>query len=323
MRKRLAFGFLVFALLLSACNVAAPVQPTQGIDDIVQQTFVALTVQAAVAATPAPSTPDAPATFTPPPKDQTGSIAGSLSYPADSLPAMRVVAFSTTSDLFSYVDTLLGQNYYQIDNLPAGTYHVVAYSLGGGSFPVGLSGGFTQEMRGNTGDHTLVSVEVKGNQITQSINLGDWNAPAGAYPAMPGQVPPTPDGPKPLKPEGGITGHLSYPAEGRPDIMVVAFSTQYYPNGNFYYVFTTPSQDTYELVLPQGEYYIVAYALDPLGKPMGVVGGYTQAVPCGLSVSCTDHSLIPVPVAAGGAMGDIDPADWYAPEGSFPPYPLK
>ena len=322
MRKRLTFGFLLFALLLSACNVAAPAQPTQGIDDIVQQTFVALTVQAAIATTPAPSTPTVAATQSVA-DGQMGSIAGSLSYPADSLPAMRVVAFSTTSNLFSYVDTLLGQNYYQIDNLPAGTYHVVAYSLGGGSFPIGLSGGFTQEMRGNTGDHTLVSVEVKGGQITQSINLGDWNAPAGTYPVMPGQVPPTPDGPKPLKPEGGITGHLSYPAEGRPDIMVVAFSTQYYPNGNFYYTFTTPSQDTYELVLPQGEYYIVAYALDPFGNPMGVVGGYTQAVPCGLSVSCTDHSLIPVPVAAGGALSDINPADWYAPEGSFPPYPLK
>lgn len=322
MRKRLTLGFLMFALLLSACNMVAPAQPTQGIDDIVQQTFVALTVQAAVATTPAPSTPTVAATQ-PAPSGQMGSIAGSLSYPADSLPAMRVVAFSTTSNLFSYVDTLLGQNYYQIDNLPAGTYYVVAYSLGGGSFPVGLSGGFTQEMRGNTGDHTLVAVDVKGSQITQSINLGDWNAPAGTYPAMPGQVPPTPDGPKPLKPEGGITGHLSYPAEGRPDIMVVAFSTQYYPNGNFYYFFTTPSQDTYELVLPQGEYYIVAYALDPFGNPMGVVGGYTQAVPCGLSVSCTDHSLIPVPVAAGGALSDIDPADWYAPEGSFPPYPLK
>jgi hypothetical protein len=209
MRKRLAFGFLVFALLLSACNMVAPAQPTQGIDDIVQQTFVALTVQAAVATTPAP----AAATPLPP---------------------------------------------------------------------------------------------------TPTLS-----APEAAAPT------PTLDGPKPLKPEGGITGHLSYPAEGRPDIMIVAFSTQYYPNGNYYYTFTTPSQNTYELVLPQGEYYIVAYALDPFGNPMGVVGGYTQAVPCGLSASCTDHSLIPVPVAAGGALSDIDPADWYAPEGSFPPYPLK
>ncbi len=209
MRKRLAFGFLTLALLLSACNMAAPAQPAREIDDIVQQTFVALTVQAAIATTPVPST-------------------------ATPLPLTPTVA-------------------------------------------------------------------------------------------APGDVLPTPtlDGPVPLKPEGGITGGLSYPSEGRPDIMVVAFSTQYYPNGNFYYAFTTPSQGTYEMVLPQGEYYIVAYALDAFGNPMGLAAGYTNAVPCGLNASCTNHSLIAVPVAAGGALGGIDPADWYAPEGSFPPYPVK
>ncbi|MFZ5878935.1 MAG: hypothetical protein ACOY0R_06180 [Chloroflexota bacterium] len=210
MKKNIAFGFLLLVLFAAACAPAAsPPQPAQSIDEVVQQTFVALTVQAALAATQVPPT-------------------------ATPLP-------------------------------PTPTF----------------------------------------------------SAPVEAPPS------PTLDGPKPLKPEGGITGSLSYPSEGRPDIMVVAFSTQYYPNGNYYFVFTTPSQATYEMVLPQGEYYIVAYALDPFGNPMGLAGGYTQAVPCGLNVACTDHSLIPVPVAAGGAMGEINPADWYAPEGSFPPYPLK
>jgi hypothetical protein len=58
------------------------------------------------------------------------------------------------------------------------------------------------------------------------------------------------------------------------------------------------------------------------GFPAGLAGGYTQAVPCGLSVNCTDHSLIPVQVNNGVVTQNINPGDWYAPEGSFPSYPL-
>jgi hypothetical protein len=63
-------------------------------------------------------------------------------------------------------------------------------------------------------------------------------------------------------------------------------------------------------------YNIVAYTLD--GR---LAGGYTIAVLCGLTADCSDHSLVPIPVAGGLEVSDIDPADWYAPEGTFPPAP--
>jgi hypothetical protein len=141
--------------------------------------------------------------------------------------------------------------------------------------------------------------------------------PQGLPGELPGLLPPpeaTDDGPPILDLGSAITGHLSYPSEGIPPLKVVAFDviTQA-PAAS---VETEAGQSTYSLSVPGGIYYIVAYTLD--GQ---LAGGYTIAVPCGLSVDCSDHTLLPVPTANGMAAGDIDPADWYAPAGAFPPAP--
>jgi hypothetical protein len=114
--------------------------------------------------------------------------------------------------------------------------------------------------------------------------------------------------------EGTITGSLSYPSEGIPPLKVVAFDAR--SQAPVATVETEAGQSTYSLSVPIGAYYVVAYTLD--GK---LAGGYTLAVLCGLSVECTDHMLVPVGVAPGITPEDIDPADWYAPEGSFPAMP--
>ena len=44
-------------------------------------------------------------------------------------------------------------------------------------------------------------------------------------------------------------------------------------------------------------------------------------VPCGLQYGCNDHSLIDVVVPAGGQASGVDPADFYADPGTFPPNP--
>lgn len=172
--KKIAVLFLACVLLAACAPVSAP---TQNIDVSVQQT---LTAQAVV-----------PATQTTP-SQETGSIAGEIQYPAEATPAVRVVAFDETTFQPYSVDTPLGQSWYQIDNLPPGTYVVVAYSLGGAGFPLGLSGGYTGAMRGEADDHTLVIVNVEAGLVTSSIHTGDWIAPAGSFPPMPGSVPPTP-----------------------------------------------------------------------------------------------------------------------------------
>lgn len=141
--------------------------------------------------------------------------------------------------------------------------------------------------------------------------------PEGLPGELPGMLLPpgaTDDGPPMLDIGSAITGHLSYPSEGIPPLKVVAFDV--ITQAPVASVETESGQSTYSLAVPGGIYYIVAYTLN--GE---LAGGYTAAVECGLSVDCTDHSLLPVPAANGIAMDGIDPADWYAPEGSFPPAP--
>ena len=87
----------------------------------------------------------------------------------------------------------------------------------------------------------------------------------------------------------------------------------------FYFIETSLNQGNYIIEnLPPGHYQIVAY---PQGEEEG--GGYSQFVPCGQTVSCTDHSLIPVQVTAGQTASGADPVDFYAGPGAFPPNPTN
>ncbi|RJP55062.1 MAG: hypothetical protein C4583_01080 [Anaerolineaceae bacterium] len=113
---------------------------------------------------------------------------------------------------------------------------------------------------------------------------------------------------------GFISGALSYPSSFIPPLRVVAFQV----NGfNYQWVDTMQNQSTYQIAgLAPGLYHVVAYIMDGT-----YAGGYTQMVPCGLQASCTDHSLIDVEVKSGQDTPNINPGDWYAPAGTFPPMP--
>ncbi len=117
---------------------------------------------------------------------------------------------------------------------------------------------------------------------------------------------------------GYISGTLMYPAEGIPPLRVVAFPLA---GGAPSYTDTVANQSSYTLELAVGVYHVVAYTIGGDGFPTGLSGGYTQMVPCGLSVDCSDHSLIDVTVMTGATTSGVDPNDYYAPDGSFPPMP--
>jgi hypothetical protein len=136
----------------------------------------------------------------------------------------------------------------------------------------------------------------------------------GAPGELPGVSPLVPGDGTAAETEGTITGNLSYPSEGIPTLKVVAFDAN--TRAPIASVETEAGRSTYSLSVPIGAYYVVAYTRD--GR---LAGGYTFAVLCGLSVECTDHRLVPVGVAPGFAPEGIDPGDWYAPEGTFPPMP--
>jgi len=114
---------------------------------------------------------------------------------------------------------------------------------------------------------------------------------------------------------GSISGHLSFPSDFIPPLRVVAFDGV--NTSIYYYVDTALNQIDYTITgLPAGVYHIVSYP-----RPGASGAGYTQMVPCGLAYGCNDHSLIDVIVTAGQTTSGIDPGDWYADEGAFPPMP--
>jgi len=138
--------------------------------------------------------------------------------------------------------------------------------------------------------------------LSASADITDKAAPAspGGQPALPV--------------DAVISGSLSFPSEGIPALRVVAFDSQ--TLAPVAVVDIQAGEGAFTLTVPNGTYVVVAYTLDG-----ALAGGYTQAVPCGLAVECTDHTLIEVPIADGVGAEGIDPGDWYAPEDSFPPMP--
>lgn len=219
MKRKFVFGLLVLLMTLTACvpsqqqvveilsaveqTAAAQVTfvapPTSDVDAIVQATFQALTAQAELvaAASGATSTPmplaaaptqggtDNIPTFTPQ-GGLSGSIAGQLSYPSEFIPSLAIVAYVDGGSPFDYYYVITPENNgtYQLDNLPPGNYHVVAYVISGG-----LSAGYSQAvpcgLSVDCTDHSLISVSVTGGQVTQGVNPQDWYAPEGSFPAYP------------------------------------------------------------------------------------------------------------------------------------------
>lgn len=110
---------------------------------------------------------------------------------------------------------------------------------------------------------------------------------------------------------GTIEGLLCYPSEGVPpmELYFEEVNTQLVEN------FSHPGGTMdYSVDVPPGTY--IAYAWRP---PEYLIGGaYTQAVPCGLSVNCTDHSLIQFQVQAGQTTSNIDICDYYGEPGFIP-----
>lgn len=113
---------------------------------------------------------------------------------------------------------------------------------------------------------------------------------------------------------GQIEGTLGYPSSGIPPLEVYAINTQ---KDEVYMIETEQNQTEFIFSgLPVGIYHVVAYTTDG-----GLSGGYSKAVECGLTVECTDHSLVDVDVKAGAVTQDVEVKDWYAPEGTFPNKP--
>lgn len=113
---------------------------------------------------------------------------------------------------------------------------------------------------------------------------------------------------------GHIAGRICYPSE--PPLPPLTIYFEETTTQELHTLQHSNGTGNYQIDLPPGEY--VAYAWRD-GFDLG--GAYSMAVPCGLSVNCTDHSLLSFDVIAGADLLDIDICDWYGAPGDVPQPP--
>ena len=102
---------------------------------------------------------------------------------------------------------------------------------------------------------------------------------------------------------GVIRGKLCYPSEYIPAMTLYARNVS---TGETVTLGVPENTPQYELQVPgEATYQVFAWTEDGLG------GTYSRFVNCGMSVECTDHSIVPVPVGAGQTVSAIDICDFY------------
>jgi len=164
---------LILLLALSACSMISFLQGEPKDSSEIIATQVAATIQSLETQNATiPKEPDPTPTET---VESFGTISGKLGYPSEFIPTMRVVAFNLETNAYYYVDTETNQGTYQIENLPQGTYHVVAYVQDMGmDFPGAYTEFVVCGLTADCQDHQLVDVEVYAGQTTEGIDPIDF-----------------------------------------------------------------------------------------------------------------------------------------------------
>lgn len=222
-----------------------------------------------------------------------GSVSGRICFPSERIPPMTLYFQNMDKNKLTEFSIRENQAVYQVQ-LEPGNYLAYAWTL---NFEI--AGGYTHP------DHRLRTLEVTVGGALTGIDICDWYGEPGTIPL------PSPDH------YGAISGKLSYPSEQIPPLRVIAFDRA---NNAYHWVDTTANQQTFEITnLLPGNYSVVAYE-----RTNGLAGGYTEAVKCGSTLACSEsHNLVIIHVDPGLTVKDINPADWYAPAGTFPSDPTR
>ncbi|MGB3701500.1 MAG: LysM domain-containing protein [Anaerolineales bacterium] len=112
-----------------------------------------------------------------------GTITGLLSFPSERIPPLTIFAVRIDNGLSTYysIDTVADQSSYAIEVDP-GIYNVFAYR---DDFAGGYTKYVTCGMGASCSDHSPLPVVVTAGDTIQDIDLSDWYAPAGTFPARP------------------------------------------------------------------------------------------------------------------------------------------
>jgi hypothetical protein len=234
-----------------------------------------------------------------------GGAAGSICYPSETIPPMTAYFQDVASGEVTTLDIQDGQSSYEVA-LPPGTYIAFAW-LPGFSIGVAYTLAVPCGLQAECDNHSLIAFTVAPGDFTDGIDLCDWYGPEGSVPLPPGVVvaetsTATPTMTQPPPPPtsvqlGGLAGSLSYPSEGIPQLVVVAFNID---TGYWWWVGTVVNQASYGFSdIPAGRYQVVAYA------PSGLEAGYASGT-----------SLRTVVVQGGQTTSGINLSDWY-PGGTY------
>lgn len=128
--------------------------------------------------------------------------------------------------------------------------------------------------------------------------------------SLPGQpsnkIPPEVD----LYKTGTTEGRICFPSNYIPEMYL------YLENVKTQEITIIPileNEGEFSAPVPPGTY--VAYAWL---KDFSTGGTYSQAVPCGLSVECNDHSLIEFQISSGEITRGVEICDWYGSPSDVP-----
>ncbi len=100
-----------------------------------------------------------------------------------------------------------------------------------------------------------------------------------------------------------LNGKLCYPSDYIPSMVVYLKEIN---TNQTYTLATKQNQKQFSFAnIPLGNYFAYAYTVDKAH------GGYTNAVPCGLSYECQDHSLINIELKGQPFHDTISICDWY------------
>ena len=243
---------------------------------------------------------------TPGEENENGYLSGAVCFPSESIPEMTLYFWEIYSGDLSYQYHPQNESNYSIMLAP-GSYTVFAYPENsphmGGIYSEAVVCGLGEECA----DHSPVIVQVKPGSEVTAVDICDWYSPD--------DVPPNPallDSPG-LKPTGSAAGKICYPSESIPEM------TLYFEEANskeITQLVIEENQSQYNVNLTPGQY--TAYAYLNSGAPLG--GSYSQAVICGLTTECSDHSLVQFDINPGETTNSVDICDWYDPA-AVPPDP--
>jgi len=287
---------------LTVALLACGTQPS--IDLLATSVAATLTSAAPPTATPAPAA-TLPLEPSPPPMSG-GSVSGAICYPSEGIPPMTAYFQNVATSAIVTLPIAENQSSYSLELSP-GTYTGYAWLPGftyGGSYSQAVLCGLTVSCT----DHQPVPFEVSAGAILVGIDICDWYGQDGDVPLPPGvSGPPSPTATQvaaaTASGPGSISGHLGYPSEGIPKLVIVAFNVN---TGYWWWIGTAQNQTTYlHADLPAGVYHVVAYY-----SPASVQAGY--ATP--------SHVLLDVVVKSGETTSDIDLIDWI-PNGTYPAKP--